>query len=98
MVAIGAGKWKKISANRRLAVDYMVLTKQCHARIADLLKIYKPQSIVISGDVYSQEEARMKHECDSLGIGCTSLRQYGALYWLGNQRHTLPAATQCAVE
>lgn len=98
MVAIGAGKWKKISASRRLAVDYMVLTKQCHARIADLLKIYKPQSIVISGDVYSQEEVRMKHECDSLGIGCTSLRQYGALYWLGNQRHTLPAATQCAVQ
>lgn len=84
MVAIGAGKWKKASASRRLTVDYMVLTKQCHAQIADLLKIYKPQSAVISGDVYTLEETRMKHECDSLGISCISLRRHGALYWVGN--------------
>lgn len=84
MVAVGAGKWKKTSARKRLAVDYMVLTKQCHAKVAHLLRIYKPQSVVISGDVYTQEETRMQHECDSLGINCISLSRHGALCWLGN--------------
>lgn len=79
MVTVGGGKWKSATISRRLPMDYMILTKRCHAHVDDLLRLYEPRQVVISGDVYSTDESRVIHQCDSIGIRYIAIGRTGAI-------------------
>ena len=70
ILAVGSGKWKHATATRRIAVNDIIVTKRYHGTVQKLQELYQFDRLIISGAHH--ENARLQHECDSLGIHSVS--------------------------
>ncbi len=66
LLAAGRGRWKSMSVSTRLPLDAVIITKRFHGSVSLLCDLYRFKQVVISGA--HQESARLRHECDSLGL------------------------------
>jgi competence protein ComEC len=62
----------------KLKVDYLVIRDNPKFRIADLLKIYDPQLIVIDGSNSIYKTNKWIAECKEAGIESYSVKDNGA--------------------
>ena len=77
MAAVGYGKWKRMSAERALDVNEVIVTKRFHGTAAKLQELYNADRLIISGAMHDPEP--LLHECDSLNINYIDLATHGAL-------------------
>ncbi len=77
MVAAGYGKWKRMSAERALDVNEVIVTKRFHGTAAKLQELYHADRLIISGAMHDPEP--LLHECDSLNINYIDLATHGAI-------------------
>ena len=77
MLAVGSGQWKRASADHRLRIDDIIVTKSFHGTASKLQELYQFDRLIISGALYDSRE--LLHTCDSLGISYHNLAQAGAL-------------------
>ena len=77
MLAVGSGQWKRASADHRLRIDDIIVTKSFHGTASKLQELYQFDRLIISGALYDSRE--LLHACDSLGISYHNLAQAGAL-------------------
>ena len=80
ILAVGSGKWKGISADHRMALDDIIVTKRFHGTVAKLRELYDFERLVISGAMYDTTQELLLAESDSLGINTHNLSRQGALY------------------
>ncbi|MBR4828965.1 MAG: ComEC/Rec2 family competence protein [Muribaculaceae bacterium] len=66
LMAVGSGRWKRLTTTSPLSIDDIIVTKHYHGTAAKLSELFNFKRLIISGGHY--EKARLKHECDSLGI------------------------------
>ncbi len=69
LMAVGAGRWKRMTVTHQLALDEVIVTKHYHGTAAKLQELFHFNRLIISGAYY--ESARLQHECDSLGLEYT---------------------------
>ena len=79
ILAVGSGKWKGISADHRMALDDIIVTKRFHGTAAKLCELYDFERLVISGAMYDTTLELLLAESDSLGINTHNLSRQGAL-------------------
>ena len=77
LLAVGSGSWKRASADHRLRVDDIIVTKHFHGTAAKLQQLYRFDRLVLSGALH--EPQVLQHEIDSLKIPCHNLHEDGAL-------------------
>lgn len=77
-VAVGSGRWKHASTTSRIGVDHIIVTKRYHGSAAKLQELYRCDSLIISGAMYSTTLTPLLHECDSLSIATHPLAMQGA--------------------
>ena len=77
IMAVGSGKWKQATANHRLELDDIIITKRFHGTAAKLQELYQFKRLVLSGAFY--DKALLLQECDSLNITVHDLSDQGAL-------------------
>lgn len=82
MLAVGRGSWKQASANHRLELDDLIVTKHYHGSAAKLQEFYHFDRLILSGAIY--ENGLLLHDCDSLGISVHDLATMGALVFTGH--------------
>ena len=82
-VAVGSGRWKHASTSVPIDVDRIIVTKRYHGSAAKLQELYRCDSLIISGAMYSTTLSPLLHECDSLSIATHPLAMQGA-YLLPN--------------
>lgn len=81
MLAVGRGSWKQASANHRLKLDDLIVTKHYHGSADKLQELYHFDRLILSGAIY--ENDLLLHDCDSLGISVHDLATMGALVFTG---------------
>lgn len=79
ILAVGSGKWKGMSADHRMALDDIIVTKRFHGSAAKLRELYDFDRLVISGAMYDTTLQSLLAESDSLGINTHNLSRQGAL-------------------
>ena len=79
ILAVGSGKWKGMSANHRMALDDIIVTKRFHGTVAKLRELYDFERLVISGALYDTTLEMLLAESDSLGINTHDLSRQGAV-------------------
>lgn len=80
IVCAGYGKWKRQEKlNNKINIDILVITKQYHSNIKNLLELYDPKLIVLSGDIYSNEQITLEQECIKYNKKYHSIKKQGAL-------------------
>ena len=79
ILAVGSGKWRHLSADRRMALDDIIVTKRFHGTAAKLQELYDFERLVISGAMYDTTLKPLLIECDSLGINAHNLSRQGAV-------------------
>jgi hypothetical protein len=79
-VAIKNGDWKRLSARQKLNVDYLVVTNHANCRLSDLLWIYSPDSVVLTGNIFSSKKDKWIKENDSLNLKIRDVSTDGALF------------------
>ena len=79
ILAVGSGKWKQMSAERRMALDDIIVSKRFHGTVAKLQELYDFERLVISGAMYDNTLQPLLVECDSLGINTHDLSRQGAV-------------------
>lgn len=77
-VAVGSGRWKHAGTSTRIDVDHIIVTKRYHGSAAKLQELYRCDSLIISGAMYSTTLSPLLHECDSLSIATHPLAMQGA--------------------
>ena len=77
-VAVGSGRWKHASTTSRIGVDHIIVTKRYHGSAAKLQELYRCDSLIIAGAMYSTTLSPLLHECDSLSIASHPLAMQGA--------------------
>lgn len=78
LLAVGLGKWKHMTSERRLELDAIIITKRFHGSVAKLQELYQFDTLVISGALYPTSLSPLLHECDSLGVPYHNLSSQGA--------------------
>ena len=77
-VAVGSGRWKHAGTSTRIDVDHIIVTKRYHGGGAKLQELYRCDSLIISGAMYSTTLSPLLQECDSLSIATHPLSMQGA--------------------
>lgn len=77
-VAVGSGRWKHAGTSAPIDVDRIIVTKRYHGSAAKLQELYRCDSLIISGAMYSTTLTPLLHECDSLSIATHPLSMQGA--------------------
>ena len=65
MMAVGSGKWKRMTTNHRLKLDDIIVTKRFHGTVVKLQELYRFDRLILSGAIHDKE--RLIMEGDSLG-------------------------------
>lgn len=77
MLAVGSGKWKRMTTNHRLRLDDIIVTKRFHGTIGKLQELYRFDRLILSGAIHDKE--RLIMEGDSLGCTIHDLSTGGAV-------------------
>lgn len=77
ILAVGSGRWKHATADHRLNLDDIIVSKRFRGTAAKLQELYNFKRLILSGAL--QEKKLLLHECDSLGIEVHDLATQGAL-------------------
>ena len=79
LLAVGSGKWKLMSADRKQELDDIIVTKRFHGSATKLRELYQFQRLILSGAMYETSLTPLLIECDSLGINTLDLSCQGAV-------------------
>lgn len=79
LLAVGSGKWKLMSTNRKQELDDIIVTKRFHGNATKLKELYQFKCLIISGAMYETTLKPLLIECDSLGINTHNLSRQGAV-------------------
>ena len=77
IMAVGSGRWKRATADHRLELDDIIVTKRFHGSAARLCELYNFEQLVLSGAIH--DVSPLLHECDSLGLRVHDLSAQGAI-------------------
>lgn len=69
---------KEIKAKGKIKLDYLVISKHFHGKIAHLKKLYEAKLYILSGDLYQDDRKRLIKECKDLKIKFIDLKREGA--------------------
>jgi competence protein ComEC len=69
---------QKCRSKVKLKCDYLVIAGNPYLKIADLLRLYEPERIIIGSSCSSYRSKRWEDECNSLGVPCYSVINRGA--------------------
>ncbi|MBR5168962.1 MAG: ComEC/Rec2 family competence protein [Muribaculaceae bacterium] len=78
LMTAGSGRWKHMTANRRLPLDEIIVTKRFHGTATQLQQLFDFDRLIISGANHNL--IPLQHECDSAGIKVHALSEEGALW------------------
>lgn len=70
---------KTISDNAKLKVDYLIIRQNPRITIQDILKLYKPEMIIIDASNSEYRTEKWINECKKAGIDAYSIKKSGAL-------------------
>ena len=87
LLAVGSGSWRHMTAERRLTLDDIIVTKRFHGTAATLQRLYNFDRLIFSGGHY--DLSPLRHECDSLGITYYDLSSCGAIHFT-TESHNVP--------
>lgn len=81
IAVIGSNNWKKAvnGITAKIDIDYLVITKNYYGKIARLLKLYNPNTIVLSGNIFPKRLLELENECRVLNLKYYSISKNGAL-------------------
>ena len=85
LMAVGSGPWRHMTAEHRLKLDDIIVTKRFHGTAAALQRLYDFDRLILSGGAH--DLTPLRHECDSLGITVHDLSVNGALHLTGESHH-----------
>lgn len=71
----GNNRWKKITVEKKVNVDFCVITKHFNGTVEDLARLYNIKHIVISGNVYEPNVKKIITQCQHLDIKYQNLRE-----------------------
>ena len=71
----GNNRWKKITGEKKVNINYCVITKRFNGTVEDLARLYNIKHMVISGNVYEPNTPNIIDQCRRLGIKCLNLRE-----------------------
>ncbi len=80
LVAVGKGRWKHYERLDSIDVrfDFLLVTKRFHSSIGTLDNLIKSDTILLSGDIYSDNIPQLQLECHSRQRPCFSISTAGA--------------------
>lgn len=80
IMAVGKGRWKHYERrdSNDVSFNLLLVTKQYHSSISVLDHLVKGDTIVLSGDIYSDDLLRLETECKQLNHPCHSISKDGA--------------------
>lgn len=80
MMAAGAGNWRHAKLNGTMpALDYLIVTRRYHNKIATLRQIVPAKMVVLSGDVYHTERKGFLRQLDSIALPYHDVASQGAV-------------------
>lgn len=71
----GNNRWKKITGEKKVNIDFCVITKRFNGTVEDLARLYNIKHMVISGNVYEPNTPSIIDQCRRFGIKCLNLRE-----------------------
>ena len=80
LAVISNTRWRHYRAIKPIEIDYLVITKSYYGNIADLLDTFKPDSIILSGGIYSDKNDSYLTELHSMTIPFHDLHADGAIF------------------
>ena len=80
LAVISNTRWRHYRATKPIEIDYLVITKSYYGNIADLLDTFKPNSIILSGGIYSDKNDSYLTELHSMTIPFHDLHADGAIF------------------
>lgn len=79
IVAAGRGIGKRTTTEKRLETDWLIITKRYHGTIEKLNEIFRYNSLMLSGDLYIDDEQRLIDESKANNINVRNIKRNGAV-------------------
>lgn len=72
-------QWKRLDAKHKIDVDYLIVTRTCNAKTEELLAIYAPKCVVLSGGIYDVKACQYSRGLRHYGQFVYDIGAVGAL-------------------
>ena len=79
LAIINDNKWRRITAENPIDVDYVIVTKRYHSSFKGFKQLFGDAQIVLSGDIYVKRHELMEKDLNECGMSYYSVKEKGAL-------------------
>lgn len=80
IAVMSSSKWKHYSSHSPIYIDYLIITKSYYGKIRDIIDLFVPEMVVISGDIYPDKRASLLDECKALHLKHHDIASNGAIF------------------